>query len=1590
MARKDGEPQPNRTPRRRTAAPKPSIGGFVVLPDGTQLPVQLADGKTTPGPLGTYQGASVSAPLQSQWNFGTPADQYGGVGGSGGNGGGAGRYYPEMEQVSPAKPLLKSMGATGTAIPSGIITSEEYNPDFFWRDAIALYEQMSRSEGQASAITYLLELPIRRATVSIEPFSDESVDKEIASFIETCLFHDLKRTTATGRVVHQAWDDVLRHILMMLRFGFSAFEVCWRVEDGWVKWAHFLPLLPRTVWRWWVGEDSELEGIQQWTWKGYTYRYVDIPADKLLLFVHRQEGQNYEGVSLFRAAYQHWYFKEQFYRIQAVGIERNAISVPVINLPEGFTSDDITTAQKILGNLRANEQMGVTLPPGWGLEYTRNWEHTDTAVQPAIDHHDVMMARSVLAQFVNLGSTETGAYALDASQKATLMSALQAECEYVEDIFNNDAIPRLVDYNYADVAGYPKLKFSKVLAQDFDAIAGALQKLMNMPTPAIHPDLEMEDFLRNEMGLPKAPRSVVEGYNPTAPDNGSQPTADGGGQNAGGGGATGHAGDDENGTAENTGGGKGNRSDLPEEDDGGDGADGGGGGLREIAEEARLLREALFEARRMDAVERGMTYADRQVSALALPFDAGAMTLNNPYPRAEHGHFGTGGEHGEHGEHVARLTREIAEHTAARQHAIDVIGSNDATSSERGSAHESLRAHGSALKAAQSELDALQGGHGGGHVASGASGDRGEEQAAPVESYSGPHFIAERDITAFAKGNAAGVPSIGYHYADAAGEQSLHSRGVDVSQSQDAAYGIGFNMFGGRPEGGGLYGGHEVRVAVHLEHPLHATGESLHDLNYQFRQSHPELSTEAAKGTTSRWGYPISPAARGFTAHLRSQGYDGVIVQSSRGPVHPPVVVAFSPRSVRVIDDGAAARESAGGGQHFAEADGGVMLGGGFTGDSFDPSQARGYHGRWIEEGGGKKNQSKGGGKAKAAGPKGKAAGKAAKAPEPEAGFRKAVTEAYKAHGDKSGRAALHDVRATVTKSLGISHDEFTAKMNTFAKDSSEGKTGTGPRAKLSAEPIREGHSLPGVMKDAGGKQVDYLEMERGTAAKSSRVLGKNAGQDYATARLLNRPYSMEELKTHADARLTTAKSTANKATREYNAALKARDDLRATNQSEINRLADERSAAYNKNSSSYHDAKEALLEERARAAGAAGKKPEAWAKMQAAEQPYHAAKAAYEQAQATARSSQQAYDALVKQHYQNYQKYGFNAYNRMLKDHPEIRAAQKQHYADDRATSKAGSAWYRAQSRYETPRQQLAGKITDKDVDAHPIRAGRLAALKAADDALGKANGETHLQAATLARDKAQNELKDAQHASAHPTGKYGVHEAPTQHAIYKSVESWPEAALRAAQTTDQASQVSYGRGSLDVHKGDLALKELQHAQGFDGKPEIVNEAALEFGVKKGDTEIWRGDSKETHTDNFMAGEHHAGLGIRGSGTYTAEGAHGKAEAQNYTKGKGLIMRMALKKDARVISYERLQTLAKTYVAKANKDEAAAKAAGDTAAMHRAQTLRWLAEGKSESGANRLATVLGYDAVRAKSAGHIIVLNRTALRVSNKLRPAS
>lgn len=391
----------------------------------------------------------------------------------------------------------KEIGGTGTSVFSGMISDEEYNSSLSGKEGLTLYDQMRRSDATVGAALMSIKLPIRGAKWFMQPATEEKQDIEIAKFVDSCLKEKMTIT----------WDDFLRQALLMLDYGHMAFEKVFQIveHDGkeYVGWKKFAPRLPKSIYKWEMEEGKE--GITQQLPDGTE---THIPMEKLMIFVNQKEGDNWEGISVLRQAYKHWYYKDNFYKIDAMSFERQGLGIPVMKLPAGYDSDDKSIAENLLKNVRANEQQYLLLPNGWEFEFADMKGNTVRDPKESILHHDRQITKSVLAQFLELGASGgSGSRALSQDHSALFYEATKAIGRQICDIVNKYAIKQLVDMNF-DVEYYPELRFTNIGKIDYEKLSIALDKLIT--SKVVLPDNSLEDYMREQLELPAVPEEEKE------------------------------------------------------------------------------------------------------------------------------------------------------------------------------------------------------------------------------------------------------------------------------------------------------------------------------------------------------------------------------------------------------------------------------------------------------------------------------------------------------------------------------------------------------------------------------------------------------------------------------------------------------------------------------------------------------------------------------------------------------------------------------------------------------------------------------------------------------------------------------------------------------------------------------------------------------------------------------------------------------------------------------------------------------------------------------------------------------------------------
>lgn len=404
------------------------------------------------------------------------------------------RFFDQTEKKSRIS--SEEIGRTGTEIFSGMITGEEYNSDLQGQKGIKTYDKMRRSDATVGVALLAVKLPILAARARITPATSSEEDIKIADFVEACLFEKME----------MGWQEFLRQALLMLDFGHMPFEKVFQIVevDGkeYIGWKKFGPRLPKSIQKWEISNGKP--GITQLV-MGNSY---EIPMEKLMVFINQKEGDNYEGTSLLRQAYKHWYFKENFYKIDAMAFERQGMGIPIMKLPPNFDDSDKTRATNILRNIRANEQAYLLIPNGWEFEFADMKAGSARDPEKSILHHDRQITKSVLAQFIELGASGgSGSRALSEDHSDLFYMAERSVAQNIADIINKNAIKELVDMNF-NVTYYPKLEFANIGKVDFDRVATAVGTLVEKGI--FLADQGLEDYLRDQMGLPEAPEENKE------------------------------------------------------------------------------------------------------------------------------------------------------------------------------------------------------------------------------------------------------------------------------------------------------------------------------------------------------------------------------------------------------------------------------------------------------------------------------------------------------------------------------------------------------------------------------------------------------------------------------------------------------------------------------------------------------------------------------------------------------------------------------------------------------------------------------------------------------------------------------------------------------------------------------------------------------------------------------------------------------------------------------------------------------------------------------------------------------------------------
>lgn len=428
-------------------------------------------------------------------------------------------------------PRFSVRGITGTQLSGGMISGYERNASLTGLNWVREAEDMLRTDPVVRRSWHMLRQTLLSATWRFESAMDgDPICEELARFANEAFGFD-----GYAGQMSQSFEEQLSYLLEFVPLGYRYAEEVYKVGpdyNGKVKvWLDlYADREPSAHLRWLSRDNQQLDGVLQHV-VGVGKVPEPIPSNKLLLLTLNRTGSNFEGSGMLRPVWWWWRTKQKVSNLMCVGVDRWAVPTPRVKVDrsaaenQGLSDSDINA---MIDDAEAQAQAFLAAEQSYLIDnpvvsFDQYGAAPNLYAQGPLDiirECDNQISQAFLAQFANLGITDTGARSVGEVHLSVFRRAAINLCDIVASAISGidrrggGTIGRLIRWNYGpvDPSKLPRLVHTGL---DTDDLAESLAMLPQLVTAGLlTPDNELERAIRERLGagdLPEeAQRSALE------------------------------------------------------------------------------------------------------------------------------------------------------------------------------------------------------------------------------------------------------------------------------------------------------------------------------------------------------------------------------------------------------------------------------------------------------------------------------------------------------------------------------------------------------------------------------------------------------------------------------------------------------------------------------------------------------------------------------------------------------------------------------------------------------------------------------------------------------------------------------------------------------------------------------------------------------------------------------------------------------------------------------------------------------------------------------------------------------------------------
>lgn len=413
----------------------------------------------------------------------------------------------DASAFSGARGMTRELGTHGEYDPSHGLRYDEFLPQLRNDRGMRKYREMRDNDPVIGSILTAMDMSLRSVDWRIEPSGTTAAHAEAAEFVRGMLFEDME----------SSFSEFISDALSFLPFGFSLFEIVLKrrkgrnrrrdemrskFDDGMYGIASLASRAQWTIDRFEVTPTGRILGAYQRSYRmdlshvGYE---IFLPKHKLLHFRTSTVNDMPSGRSVLRNAFVPYHYVTNIQRIEAIAIEREMNGLPVGRLPAEYLDSNASASQKafldefkrILRDVKRNEQGYIVLPsdnyvnengtisnsPMVSVELIASKGTRDIDTSKVVQRHYHNIARTVLADFVMLGQSERGSFALSQNKTDLFMQSLEGYAQVIKDGINRQLMPLIWSVNGLDPDLMPLLGSGNIAPEDLKVLGDYVDKV---------------------------------------------------------------------------------------------------------------------------------------------------------------------------------------------------------------------------------------------------------------------------------------------------------------------------------------------------------------------------------------------------------------------------------------------------------------------------------------------------------------------------------------------------------------------------------------------------------------------------------------------------------------------------------------------------------------------------------------------------------------------------------------------------------------------------------------------------------------------------------------------------------------------------------------------------------------------------------------------------------------------------------------------------------------------------------------------------------------------------------------------------------